>query len=103
MGYDYSIQSVRLRVLNDLLRGCVIPAGTVALALRLVGIRLGYISGALLLPIAVLSGTYLLSVYRDYVDAQEASRLGSILVPRWARFLFQFNRCGESLTKACFC
>ena len=88
MRYDYSIQSIRLRVLGDLFRGCAIPAGAVALVLRLAGIRLGYISGALLFPIAALSGTYLASVYKDYVDAQEASKLGSIPVPRWAwRFL----------------
>ena len=84
MGYDYSIQSVRLRVLGDLLRGCVIPAGIVALVLRLVGIKLGYISVAFLFPVATLSGAYLLSLYRDYVDAKEASKLGSIPVPRWA-------------------
>jgi hypothetical protein len=89
MGYDYSIRSVRLRVLGDLVRGCVIPAGTVALALRLVGIRLGYISGAFLFPIAALSGAYLLSVYRDYVNAKEASRLGSIPVPRCVRLPFR--------------
>ena len=88
MGYDYSIQSVRLRVLGDLLRGCVIPAGAVALALRLAGIRLGYISGAFLFPLAALSGAYLLSMYRDYVNAREASKLGSIPVPRWARLPF---------------
>ena len=82
MGYDYSIQSVRLRVLGDLLRGCVIPAGTVALALRLLGVRLGYISGALVLPAAALSGTYLISVYRDHINAKEASKLGAIPVPR---------------------
>jgi len=92
MGYDYSIQSVRLRVLGDLFRGCVIPAGAVALVLRLAGIRLGYISGALLLPVAALSGTYLLSAYRDYVDVKEASRLGSIPAPRWASWLpFRLN------------
>ena len=80
--YDYSIQSVRLRVLGDLLRGCVIPAGVVLLALRLAGIRLGYISGALMFPVAALFGSYLLSVYRDHVDAREASKLGAIQVPR---------------------
>lgn len=80
--YDYSIQSVRLRVLGDLLRGCVIPAGAVLLALRLAGIRLGYISGALMFPVAALSGSYLLSLYRDHVDAREASKLGAIQVPR---------------------
>jgi len=84
--YNYSIQSVRLRVLGDLLRGCVIPAGIVVLALRLVGVRLGYISGALVFPAAALSGAYLLSVYRDYVDAREASKLGAVPVPRWAAF-----------------
>jgi len=80
--YDYSINTVRLRVLGDLLRGCVIPAGAVVLALRLAGVRLGYISGALVFPVAALSAAYLLSVYRDYVAAKEASKLGAILVPR---------------------
>ena len=78
---DYSIQSVRLRVLGDLFRGCVVPAGAILFALRLVGIKLGFISGALVFPVAALSGTYLLSVYRDYVSAQEASKLGAIPVP----------------------
>jgi hypothetical protein len=80
--YDYSIRSVRLRVLGDLFRGCVVPAGTAILALRLVGVRLGYISGALVFPFAALSGAYLLSVYRDYVDAKEAKQLGAVPVPR---------------------
>ena len=80
--HDYSINSVRLRVVGDIIRGCVIPAGIVVLALRFVGVRLGYISGALVLPLAGLSGAYLQSVYRDYVNAQEASKLGAIPVPR---------------------
>ena len=80
--YDYSINSVRLRVLGDLIRGCVVPAGTAVLALRLVGVKLGYISGAFVFPIAALSGAYLLSVYRDHVDAKEASKLGAVPVPR---------------------
>ena len=84
--YDYSINSVRLRVLGDLVRGCVIPAGIVVLALRLVGIRLGYTLGALVFPTAAISGAYLQSLYRDYVDAKEASKLGAIPVPRWAAF-----------------
>lgn len=79
--YDYSIQSVRRRVLADLFRGCVLPAGAVLLVLRLVGIRLGYISGALTFPVAALSGSYILSVYRDYVDSREASRLGAVPAP----------------------
>jgi len=80
--YDYSINSVRRRVLGDLLRGWVVPAGTIILTLRLVGVRFGYISGALAFPIAALSGACLLSVHRDYVNAREASRLGAIPVPR---------------------
>ena len=103
MGYDYSIQSLRLRALGDLFRGCVIPAGTVALALRMAGIKLGYISGAFLFPLAALSTAYLLSVYRDYVNAKEARKLGSIPVPRWAWLPFRCNFRGGSLTKVCFC
>ena len=80
--YDYSINSIRRRVLGDLFRGCVVPAGIIILALRLVGVRLGYISGALAFPVAALSGAYLLSVYRDYVNAREASKFGAIPVPR---------------------
>ena len=79
--YDYSIRSVRLRVLRDIFRGFAVPVGAVFLALRLVGIRLGYFSGALVFPVAALSGSYLLSVYRNYVDSREASRLGAIPVP----------------------
>lgn len=79
--YDYSIQSVRLRVLGDLFRGCVLPVGVVLLALRLAGIRLGYISGTLVFPVAALSGSYLLSVYRSYVNSREASSLGAIPAP----------------------
>lgn len=79
--YDYSIQSVRLRVLGDLFRGFALPVGAVLLALRLAGIRLGYISGALVFPAAALSGSYLLSRYRDYMDSREASRLGAVPVP----------------------
>lgn len=84
--YDYSINSVRRRVLGDLFRGCLVPAGAIILALRLVGVRLGYISGVLVFPVAALSGAYLLSVHRDYVNAREASRLGAIPVPRCAAF-----------------
>lgn len=79
--YDYSIRSVRLRVLGDIFRGFVLPAGAALLALRLVGIRLGYISGALVFPIAAFSGSYILSVYRDRVDSREASKLGAVPVP----------------------
>ena len=75
-------------MLGDLLCRCVIPAGVAALALRLVGVRLGYISGALVFPAAALSGAYLLSVYRDYMDAKEVNRLGAVPVPRWARLPF---------------
>jgi len=80
--YDYSIQSVRRRVLKDLFRGCVLPAGVVYLALRLAGIRLGFLLGALVFPAAALSGAYLLSAYKDYVDVREAGKLGAIPVPR---------------------
>ena len=69
-------------MLGDLFRGWVIPAGTIILALRLLGVRFGYISGTLVFPVAALSGAYLLSVYRDYVNAREASKLGATLVPR---------------------
>ena len=82
MGYDYSIQAVRRRVVGGILRDCIIPAGVVALALRLAGIRLGYISGVLMLPVVALSGMYLQSAYRDYVNAREGSRLGAVPVPR---------------------
>ena len=82
MAYDYSIQSTRRRFVGGILRDCFIPAGVAALALRLAGFRLGYVSGALALPAAALSGMYLLSVYRDYVNAKEGSRLGAIPVPR---------------------
>jgi len=82
MGYDHSIRSVRRRVVGSILRDSIVPAGVVALALRLAGIRLGYISGALLLPAAALFGMYLQSVYRDYVDAKESSRLGAVPVPQ---------------------
>ena len=80
--YDYSFNSVRLRVLGDLVRGCVIPAGIVVLALRLVGVKLSYISGTLVIPVAALSGAYLQSVYKDHVDAKEAKKLGAVPVPR---------------------
>ena len=80
--YDYSMNSARRRVLGDLFRRCVVPAGTVVLMLRLVGVRLGYISWALVFPVAALSGVHLLSAYRDYVDAREASKLGAIPVPK---------------------
>ena len=64
-----------------MLRGCVVPAGVVLLALRLVGIKLGYASSALVFPLAALSGSYLLSLYKHNADAQEAKRLGAIPVP----------------------
>jgi hypothetical protein len=79
--YDYSIRSVRLRMLGDLFRACVLPAGAVFLALRLVGIRLGYFSGAVVFPVAAFSGSYLLSLYKDHADSREASKLGAIPVP----------------------
>ena len=75
--YDYSIQSVRQRVLGDVLRGCVVPAGAILFALRLVGIKLGYASSALVFPLAASSGSYLLSLYKHNVDSQEAKRLGA--------------------------
>lgn len=80
--YDYSVQSVRLRVLGDLFRGCALPVGAILLALRLVlGIRFGYMSGAFVFVVVALSGSYLLSVYRDHMDAREASKLGAVPVP----------------------
>lgn len=82
MARDYSIRSIRRRFVGGILRNCIIPVGVAALALRLAGIRLGYISGTLAIPAAALSGMYLLSVYRDHVNAKEASRLGAIPIPR---------------------
>ena len=82
MGYDYSIQSVRRRVVGGILRDCIVPAGVVTLALKLTGIRLGYISGVLVLPAIALSGMYLQSAYRDYVNSKESSRLGAVPVPQ---------------------
>ena len=79
--YDYSIQSVRRRVSGNVLRGYLVPAGAILLALRLVGIKLGYASSALVFPLAALSGSYLLSLYKHNADAQEAKRLGAIQVP----------------------
>ena len=82
MADDYSIQSIRRRFVGGILRNCIVPAGVVALALRLAGIRLGFVSGALAFPAAALSGMYLLSVYRDYAYARECSRVGAIPVPQ---------------------
>ena len=82
MANDYSIQSIRGRFVRGILRDCIIPAGVVALALRLAGIRLGFISGALAFPAAALSGMYLLSAYRDYAYTKECSRVGAIPVPQ---------------------
>ena len=82
MGYDYSIQSVRRRVVGGILRDCIIPAGVATFALRLAGIRLGFISGAFMLPVVALFGMYLRSAYRDYVNSRESSRFGAVPVPR---------------------
>ena len=82
MANDYSIRAIRRRFVAGILRDCIIPAGVAALALRLAGIRAGYISGALAFPAAAFFGMYLLSVYRDHANAKEASRLGVIPIPR---------------------
>lgn len=88
MGYDYSIQSVRRRFVGGILRDCILPAGIVVLALRLAGVKLGYVSDTLMFLAVALSGMYLQSAYRGYVNARECSRLGAVPVPEYALFNF---------------
>ena len=95
MGYDHSIQSVRRRVVGGILRDCILPAGIVVLALRLAGVKLGYISGALMIPAVALSGMYLQSTYRGYVNAKECSRLGAVPVPECVQLLFRIRFFAE--------